>query len=202
MSASSAPAAPGRSAEFRAPLFQGLVERMAAGGRWVVLDLGPVRSETLALLSAFRCRLEIADLAEHLDALTADEEIDAERLRDRLEYLLPPRAPEAPDVVFAWDLPNYLERPALAALSSRLAARAAPGTLIHALIAYRDPLMPAAPAGYVPADASRLVRLGREPDVRPAPRYTPEDLGRAFSEFAIERAVLLGNGMQEFLFRR
>ncbi len=83
-----------------------------------------------------------------------------------------------------------------------MAARAAPGTLVHALIAYRDPMMPAAPAGYVPAGGSQLVRLGDEPDVRRVPRYTPEDLGRALSEFAIERAVLLGNGMQEFLFRR
>jgi hypothetical protein len=191
-----------RPAEFRAPLFQGLVERMAAGGRWVVLDLGSVRPETLALLSEFRCRLEIADLGEHLQALVPDEGEDPARLRERVEELLPPRAPEAPDVVFAWDLLNYLERPALAALSSRLAARAAPGTLVHALIAYRDPMMPAAPAGYCPADGIHLRRLSRDADVRRAPRYTPEDLGRAFAEFSLERAVLLGNGMQEFLLRR
>ena len=35
----------------------------------------------------------------------------------------------------------------------------------------------------------------------PAPRYSPEDLGIAMGSFEIDRARLLSNGMQEFLFR-
>ena len=46
-------------------------------------------------------------------------------LRERADELLPPRRPEATDVVLCWDLLNYLGLPAIAALSSRLAARAA-----------------------------------------------------------------------------
>jgi len=105
------------------------------------------------------------------------------------------------DVVLCWDLLNYLQPAALPALSSRLAARGLPGTLVHALVAYRDPLMPALPGGFCPADGEHLVRRNAAPDERPAPRYSPEELGKAFREFSIERAILLGNGMQEFLFR-
>jgi len=34
-----------------------------------------------------------------------------------------------------------------------------------------------------------------------APRYSPEDLGKSMGGFLIDRARLLSNGMQEFLFR-
>ena len=47
-----------------------------------------------------------------------------------------------------WDLLNYLQRPALKALMARVAARSRPGTLVHALIAYSAPRMPARPDRY------------------------------------------------------
>ena len=34
-----------------------------------------------------------------------------------------------------------------------------------------------------------------------APRYSPADLGENVGGFTLDRARLLGNGMQEFLFR-
>jgi len=36
---------------------------------------------------------------------------------------------------------------------------------------------------------------------RIAPRYSPEDLGQWMPAFSVERARLLANGMQEYLFR-
>lgn len=201
MAGAAARSLPGAAGPVRAPLFRSLVERMEDGGRWVILDLGPARPESIDLFSRFRCRLEIADLADDLDALAPPEDAGEELLRERMEDALPPRNPEPVDVVLCWDLLNYLQPAALPALSSRLAARGLPGTLVHALVAYRDPLMPALPGGFCPADGGHLVRRNAAPDERPAPRYSPEELGKAFREFSIERAILLGNGMQEFLFR-
>ena len=36
---------------------------------------------------------------------------------------------------------------------------------------------------------------------RDAPRYSPEDLSLCMQGYSIDRAMLLSNGMQEFLFR-
>ena len=201
MAGAAAQALPGATGPVRAPLFRSLVERMEDGGRWVILDLGPARPESIDLFGRFRCRLEIADLADDLDALVPAEDAGEELLRERMEEALPPRNPEPVDIVLCWDLLNYLQPAALPALSSRLAARGLPGTLVHALVAYRDPLMPTQPGGFCPVDGGHLERRNTAADERPAPRYSPEDLANAFREFSIERAVLLGNGMQEFLFR-
>src|SRR5690606_8196733 len=124
------------------------MERLHDGKRWVVLDFGRARTETVAVFSPFRCRLDIADLTEGLEALNAEE--DARRLRQTAEALLPPLRDEQTDLVLCWDFLNYLRRPALTALMERVAARCRPGTVAHALVVYSAARMPATPGGYVP----------------------------------------------------
>ena len=200
--------APGRSAHpehpagaeaLNAPLFASLIERLqSTGERCVVLDLGAARTETIALFGQFRARLDIVDLAQNLDQL--DEE-DSELLRPRAERLLPPRQSEAADVVLCWDLLNYLKRPALSAVMAAAAERAKPGALAHALIVYSSKKMSVKPGCFVPLDEQRLINVAPPQAERDAPRYSPEDLVNCMHGYTVERARLLRNGMQEFLFR-
>lgn len=172
---------------------------MREGDRWVVLDLGPAHAQTISFLNEFRCRLEIADLPASLDTLVADDE--SVQMSDRAEALLPARSDEPVDIVFCWDLLNYLERPALTALMARIAERARHGTLVHSLIVYADSRMPVEPSVYVPGEGDHLISMSVTNEQREAPRYTPDDLSRCMPAYRVERAVLLNNGMQEFLFR-
>jgi len=197
VSRTSGPAA--EPAAVNAPLFRRLVESLSEERRLVVLDLGPVRPETVALLTPFRCRLEIADLADDLPALDAETEFNA--LRDRAEDLLPIARREPVDIVLCWDLLNYLQRPALTALAERLAARMRPGGFAHLLITYSGTTMPAKPSRFAAFADGRFIEMPVTEARRPAPRYTPEDLGRCLKGFRSESAMLLRNGMQEFLFR-
>lgn len=182
-----------------APLFRRLVESLSEERRSVVLDLGPVRSETVALLTPYRCRLDIADLADGLPAL--DQEPDPALLRERAEALLPPARKEPVDIVLCWDLLNYLQRPAITALMTCLSARMRPGAFAHLLIVYSGTTMPARPSRFAPLPDGRLIETATTGDRRNAPRYSPEDLGKCMRGLRSESAALLRNGMQEFLFR-
>lgn len=182
-----------------APLFHSLVDRLGDGGRFVVLDLGTVRSDTVALLTQYRCRLEIADLGDSIDALNAEE--NARRLRELAEAALPERRRESTDLVFGWDLLNYLKRPALTAIMEAIATRGRPGTLVHALVYYSARRMPQRPSSFVPLDEQRIADVGPPQPERDAPRYSPEDLASCMPRWSVDRARLLRNGMQEFLFR-
>lgn len=188
-----------QTATFNAPLFRTLVEKLQTRDRWIVLDLGAARAQTIALFGQFSCRLDIADIADGLDALNGLP--DPVILADSAEALLPRRRNEPADIVFCWDILNYLERPALQAFMARIAERARPGTLVHALIVYSETHMPARPGNYVPQQDNSLLDISVQRDDRPAPRYSPEDFDRYMPGYLIERAMLLGNGMQEFLFR-
>ena len=103
------PKTPDSAPALRAPLFQDLVAGLGATERHVVLDLGAASTEMLALLGRSRCRVEIADLAHFsgIDRLNKAE--PGRALTDVAESLLPNRLTDDPiDLVFCWDLPNYL----------------------------------------------------------------------------------------------
>ncbi|HEX2139438.1 MAG TPA: hypothetical protein VHG33_06985 [Woeseiaceae bacterium] len=187
-----------------APLFRSIVDKLEAGGRHVVLDLGPASTPMLDLLGQFRCRVEIVDFAsdDGIGRMNAEAE-SADDLLARAETFLPPYRGEedALDLVFCWDLPNYLTPAALTALMSAIAARTRPGALAHALIVYSERTMPERPGRFFPTPDLKLVDRGFAATEIKAPRYSPEDLGRIMGGFVIERGRLLADGKQEMLFR-
>ena len=127
------PDGPARDEPLNAPLFRSLVERMQEGERAVILDLGPAQPATISLFSQFRCRLDIADVAEGLPSLEEGDE-DPEVLKKKVEALLPPRRDEPTDLVLCWDFLNYFRKPALKAFMNCVADRGRPGMVAHALI--------------------------------------------------------------------
>jgi hypothetical protein len=195
----SSDSAQGSREALNAPLFHSLVDRLADGGRFVVLDLGAARTEVVRLLTGHRCRLDIADLADAVEMLNAEE--SPRRLRELAESALPARRRESTDLIFCWDLINYLTRPALTAVMEAIAIRSRPGSLAHALVYYSARRMPQNPSCFVPLDEQRIANVGPVQPERDAPRYSPEDLAICMPRYSVDRARLLKNGMQEFLFR-
>ena len=189
-------------ATLHAPLFQDLVGRLDPGARHVILDLGAASTAMLALLGQYRCRVEIADLAHFGGIGVLNSTEPGHSLSVLADCLLPKGLPEEPlDLVFCWDLPNYLTLEALSAMMQVIARRARAGAIAHALVYYSDPDMPAEPGRYVPAADKHLVDRRTQGTAIRAPRYSPEDLQKRMGGFQIDRARLLSNGMQEFLFR-
>jgi len=184
---------------FNAPLFKALIEGVPDDERWVVLDLGKICPQVITLFGGHRCRVEIAEIGQELELLNRD--LDRESLRHVADSVLPPRLAEPADLVLCWDTLNYLNRDALQGLMAQIAERSRAGTRVHALIYYADPHMPDSPGHYVPRDDGTLTNVSPVTATRAAPRYTPEDLQLCLPSFTTERAMLLGNGMQEFLFR-
>ena len=57
--------------KFNAPLFRTLIDGLSSRQRWVVLDMGAARTQTIELFSQHRCRLDIADMADEISELNA-----------------------------------------------------------------------------------------------------------------------------------
>ena len=195
-------APPEPPAALHAPLFQALINSLDAKRRHVVLDLGAASTEMLALLGRSRCRVDVADLAHFRGIGDLNNAKTGPALADIAESLLPNRlTSEATDLVFCWDLPNYLTLNALSALMAAIARRCRPGSLVHTLIFYAESHMNERPGRYVPGTSGALVNLAAPTQPIAAPRYSPENLDHSMRPFTIDRARLLSNGMQEFLLR-
>lgn len=184
----------------RAPLFNQALEPFEEDQRRVVLDLGRIRSGTVELFSNYRCRLDVVDLPSALGQLPDLEEPGAAgRWLDRL---LPAGDDEKVDLFLCWNLLNYLPAALIEALGRRLSERAADGARLHALIEYRATRMTVVPKSFAPQGTEIVADPVDETNTVAAPRYTPKEMEKRLPGFASERTMLLGNGMQEFLFRR
>jgi hypothetical protein len=194
--------AAGSPSTLHAPLFQELIGKLDETKRYVILDLGAASTAMLALLGQYRCRVEIADFAYFGGIGTLNSAEPGLALSDAAETCLPKQSPGDPvELVFCWDLPNYLTLDALSGMMHVIARRARPGAIAHALIYYSDPDMPQHPGRYLPATGGGLVDRRDQGEAIRAPRYSPEHLTKYMGGFQIDRARLLSNGMQEFLFR-
>jgi hypothetical protein len=187
----------------KAPLFKLLVDELDASSRHVALDLGAVSTQMLSLLAGYRCCVEVADVVRNggLEQLNADQ---AQNERCAAAELLLPRhrVGDPVDLVYCWDLLNYLKPEAISALAAAIRTRAEPHARAHALIFYSERTMPDRPGRWVPAENGVLVdQANASPAMIAAPRYSPELLVRIMGGVVIEHARLLANGMQEFVFR-
>lgn len=192
----------GSPGAFHAPLFHEFADALDASERHVVLDLGQASTATLALLGRSRSRVDIVDLAHFggIDELNSAE--PGAELASTADALLPyPASEELFDLVLCWDLPNYLSLTAMAALMDAIRRRARPGALAHALIFYAASEMNEHPGRFIPTADGELIDHSTPGTTIAAPRYSPEALGKSMGRFAIDRARLLSNGMQEFLFQ-
>lgn len=187
----------------QAPLFRQLLEQRRDDERHVILDLGATSSPMLELLGRCPCHVQVADIVTQTDVGRLNGAEPGEALDTLAASMLPAHCAERPvDIVLCWDLPNYLSPPALDALMRAIAARSRVGAMAHALLVYADRTMPDHPRRYVPLRDGRLLNHATPGRAIDAPRYSPEALGGMIGPFRIDRARLLGNGMQEFLFVR
>lgn len=159
--------------------------------RW--LDFGGVQPALVDRLAAGPNRLVVARLSlqSREDALPVS-----------FALLERTSAPEAFDVLLAWDWLNHFDAGDLQRLGARLARHARSGARLHALIHYASSAMPPKPVDYrLTGDGE--VRFDRaDAGPRPAPRYSPKALEKAMPDWQVDRTMLLNNGMQEFVLMR
>jgi hypothetical protein len=173
------------------------LDRLASKSDPQVLDLGPASTANVELLASVPARLHVADLVGALRS-------GAHRgLGANWEEWLPPD--QHFDLIFTWDLLNYLTPQAIAHLSEALSRRCRNGTQLLAWISIRDPLL-SGPGRFEWVSRREARRVsdveGQRTAGLPSPRYREPQLLRWLDGFKVQRAFLLRHGVQEYLFTR
>lgn len=164
-----------------------------------VLDLGPSVSANIGFLSQFRCKVYVEHFAELLDNFNVHTD-DSDAHKATVQRFLQPYGDNRFDLILAWDIFNYLEFNALAALIRYLNTCCRENALLFALIAIGAEIRER-PARFEIVDEQQL-RYEVDPRApRRYPRLSISDLLRRLPELAVQRTFLLKNGMQEYVFR-
>lgn len=163
-----------------------------------VLDLGPPVGPNLEFLSALSCRVRIVDFHRSVCAEPVAMR-EAEVFDALVERLLPFAEEESFDILFAWDVFNYMRPDQIASLMARLAPACRPRALVLALISTHRKI-PAAPLRYRILGRETLAYDGPVEPSRPCPRYRQLELERLLPAFSVKGTFLLRNGIQEYLF--
>ena len=164
-----------------------------------LLDLGPAVGANIAFWSErLPCSVQVADLHRSLAEVHPGTDPEP-AVRAALPEVRPGEPPL--DLVLAWGLLDYLDRPRIRALAAALAPRCRPGARWFAMVRIGKEI-PREPGSYlIRPDGSLVYRLDSA-HTRPGPRHRPSEIEAATPGFTTDRNFLLRHGVQEYLLVR
>jgi hypothetical protein len=177
-----------------------VLSRLSEEDKTEILDLGAALSGNVRFFSPYPCRLHIADLfasllseaAESLEDPEADFALACRRALDldREEMF---------DLIFAWDIFDYLRLDQIQALATQLVPHCRETTVLFALASYHKQI-PARPGTYELLSRETLRYRPAGVAVRTSPQHKEPDLARALQGFEVEQSFLLRHGQHEYIF--
>ncbi|MCB0323415.1 MAG: hypothetical protein KDD69_07565 [Bdellovibrionales bacterium] len=182
---------PARKGQFVSPLLEEWFAHWPVGCRLMLLELSGGSPGTLEAFSKLRAKIVVEDLASGLT--------DAHRAEPRLSVALQERDPF--DLVFCWDILNYMEPAEISALGSQLVPISTDYTVVHALVSSLN-RVPAQPGNFsVDDDGIVHYAFSATGDIN-SPRYSMGRMQKLFTGFEVDRMRLLKSGYYEVLLRR
>ena len=170
-----------------------VMSRFEDAPRCGVLDLGAPVAANVELYARHGSRIAFADLYQFYEP-TRPDGASAKSFAE----LLPASTTEF-DIIFAWDLLNYLTLEEINWLGQSLSATCAPGAILLALVSCPG-LMPAAPSNHTIVDEGTLRVEANGPPTRPSPGYSEHALLRSLPGLTVKSRVQLRCAKVEYLF--
>lgn len=191
------------SQSYHSPGLLSAVIHLKEGQKYKILDLGKAAGATIDFFSKYSCRLHIADIIGRIAGISlSGKQENSERL---LRELAPGEDGEF-DLIFAWDIFNYLTPRQFQILSYRLAQLGKPGTKMLALIMAKDgnSCEPSTcePSIYKIVEKDSLIREPMRLTGKQTKWYSPGEVKQLMLGFEMDKAFQLRHGIQEYILIR
>lgn len=177
-----------------------LCQNLRGDKTYAVLDLGPAVKENVDFYSRFARKIWIEDLYDSLNSPDPSAlEEGGDEVNKSFEHMLPYTKDTRFDIIFVWDLFNYLPRDQLQKLVSHLSKFCNHRAMLFSLIT-NGQYVPEHPINFRILDQENLSYLAATGAERVNTRYKEPNLAKFMPGFKIYKTFLLRNGMQEYLF--
>mgnify|MGYP000116712367 CR=1 FL=1 len=185
------------------PLLFSLLDKFSENTYYEILDVNPANQFQLDYFSRVHCKLYLPGSGQQLLALSPDE-YDTEMKINRAlvkNLQLYKNKKAHLNLIMLWDLPNYLDTHLLSALIQFLMPHAQNDVMLHIYIQTRE-TMPEQPGHYIFQGDNKIWVENNSTNMKPCPMFYKEMLQKILTPFAVQKGVLLSNGLQEYLLKR
>lgn len=193
--------APAEETRQPSPALNALWRRLRTGRNYNVLDLGPASGANVEFFSQFSGKIYIENLQQTLASFDYLSPEDGVSLDSVFRYLLPYKRNTRFDVIFSWDLFNYLESREFLHLIRHLNRYCDDGAIIFALISTKKSI-PEQPPRYRIVDQETIASTSATTIMKACPRYEETELLRLMPSFRVGHSFLMRSGFKEYLFLR
>jgi hypothetical protein len=184
-----------------------LCQNLRSDKKYAILDLGPAVKENVDFYSQYASKIQIEDLYDSLISLNSaalkdgnvEGDVGSGVKDDGFEQILPYPKTTRFDLIFAWDLFNYLTREQLQKLVAHLSKFCNRRALLFSLTT-NSQYVPDQPIGFKILDHENLICPPVIAGGRINMRYKEPNLARLMPSFNVDKTFLLRNGMHEHLF--
>lgn len=162
-----------------------------------ILDLGPSVGANIEYLSAFAHHIRVADLLAEGDRVDDAEDLEDHQAEADAQQMIPSRWGSF-DLVFVWDVFDYLSEIRLRAIAGRLWEVCDLDARLFVTVSTTE-YMPDNPLEHTIVDRSTLSLAARGPGRKKSPQWPPALIDRVLRGFSVERSFVLRCGLQEFV---
>ena len=165
-----------------------------------ILDVMPVRQGIIDVFSGFACKLYLPGCLQELCSISSEKYDTANKLNRVFTktFGLYKKQRAFLNIIFLWDLPNYLDKQVMQSLIEYLSQHMHENIKLHMYIHTRQQ-MPSSPGSYlILPDGKVGLELSRDGSIK-SPLYFQEKLQKLLHPFKVKRSMLISGGLQEYI---
>ena len=182
------------------PILFDLLNSLSKEAHHEILDICPANQGVIDLFSGYSCKLYLPGCVKELCEMTSDKYDTASKLyrafSSRLGFYKKQSA--SLNVIFLWDLPNYLDKPVMRGLIDYLSHHMHEKVKLHFYI-HSQQHMPAFPGSYSILPEGKVWLENSSDSTVKSPLYFQEALLTLFHPFKVKRSMLLSSGLKEYI---
>lgn len=182
------------------PLLFDLLNELSSDEHHEILELLPANKEFIDTFSNFSCKLYLPGCMKELHSMTSvkyDTEIKLQRALTRRVGFNKKRN-ESLNMIFLWDLPNYLDKNIMKGLIGYLSQHMHEKVKLHFYI-HTKQQMPSMPGIYSFMPEGKVWLEKNNETTTKSPLYFKEALQTLLCPFKVKRSMLLSGGLQEYI---
>lgn len=182
------------------PILFDLLKVLSKEDRQEILDVLPANKEFIDSFSDFFCKLYLPGCIQDLSEMTPERYDTENKLHYALTRMLGlyKKNKASLNVIFLWDLPNYLDIKILKGLIDFLSQHMNKNVKLHFYI-HTKQQMPDSYGKYSIMPEGKVWLVNKSDAYVKSPLYFQEALQTLFYPFKVRKSMLLSAGLQEYI---